>query len=151
MQSTFGLLMFLRHSSARIWSKGLVGVPKIPCPHSPQLSAVKLLYSQNHKIAENFFKLLTFSYSCFMHYLENVLKEKKLVHLRTLKFVKGTNTFVSSVPQDPQSPAGPLTSPQSSDKTKPKFATFYSVLRISKHPHGKSSYRTSAHLWDSPL
>ena len=153
VQSNFGLLVFLRHSSARIWTKGLVCVPKIPCLHSPQLPAVKLLYSQHHKIAENFIRdfLLTFSYSCFMHYLENILKEKKLVYLRTLKFVKGTNIFVSPFPQDPQSPAGPLTSPQSSDKTKPEFTTFYSVLRISKDPHGKSSYRTSAHLCNSPL
>lgn len=54
VQSTFGLLVFLRHSSAGIWTKGLVCVPKIPCLHSPQLTAVKLLYSQHHKIAENF-------------------------------------------------------------------------------------------------
>lgn len=54
VEFTFGLLVFLRHSSARIWTKGLVCVPKIPCLHSSQLSAVKLLYSQHHKIAENF-------------------------------------------------------------------------------------------------
>lgn len=56
------------------------------------------------------------------------------------------SNFVFPALQDPKSSAGPLTSPQSSDKAKPGFETSCSVLRISKCLQEKSSYRTSAPL-----
>ena len=125
-------------------------------PASTPLSSQQLNYCipSTIKLLRTLFyqSLLAYLFILLFHALFGKrLERKKLVHLRTLKFVKGTNIFVSLGPQDPQSPAGPLTSPQSSDKTKPEFATLYSVLRISKYPHGKSSYRTSAHLCNSPL
>lgn len=107
-ESSRGYSFGLRHSSARIWTKGLSVYQRFPA--STPLSSQQLNYCgpSTIKLLRTLFYQRVFAYLFILlfHALFGKHLERKTCIWGLSNLSKG-QIFLSLVPQDPQSPAGP--------------------------------------------